>query len=133
MRRTRSAPSGRHVRRSRRRADRGATGLEYGLLIAGTSVVAMLGLSTLGQSTADNLSCFTQKFDDPASTTACAGAAGAGDGQTPVGPGPDPVQTTRAPTPTESPTGTATGTATATASPTGTATASPTGTASPTP
>jgi Flp pilus assembly pilin Flp len=130
MRRTRCAPR----RRRAARGDRGATGLEYGLLIAGTSVVAMLGISTLGQSTFDNLTCFTQQFGDPQSSSGCVSGTGAGAGgdPTPTGstdPGPDPVQPARQPTVTA----TATETAAPTASPSETATPSPTLSPTPTP
>ncbi|MFN0281152.1 MAG: Flp family type IVb pilin [Kineosporiaceae bacterium] len=108
MQRTRRARSRLRPRGTVRPADRGATGLEYGLLIAGASVVTVLGVSTLGQATLDNFTCFTQRFDDPQSTAACGGAGGDGGGAGeptptgtsigPTGPGPGAVQTPQAPT-----------------------------------
>ncbi len=59
-----------------RRADRGATGLEYGLVVAGISMTALLGISTVGSTVADAFTCIRDRLADPTAASTCADSGG---------------------------------------------------------
>lgn len=89
-----------HLRVPRAR-DRGATGLEYGLMIAGGALVALIGVTTLGDQTAQVFQCMSDQFRSQ-------GKADCGDGGPRGGPDNGPTSTTTSPDPgptTDAPTG----------------------------